>query len=346
MRPKKDVWDLEVADVEVGGDIHRIILHGIKNPAEACAHASRDKIFREYDALRRLMISYPYGHEDMCADLVFDSDKAEAAHGYVIMESMGYPYYSGSNTIATVAALLEYEIIPFSEGSSEIALDSPGGIVKAQYSIENNLIQEITVNGGAAYVISETETVSVPFYGTIEYSLIWSGAYYVMVDAASLEIKLDQSGIADMKKAGFAILETLKKDFKHEHQSYGKIDPPGFVHFMGEYTKTGDRHYTGRGATYGYPNTVFYCPTGTGTSARMALMAQRNQMESDATFINVSAMNNKFKGRGLGTEMSGSYKALATTISARPYVLATTRMHIDFSNPLMNDFLSLTGIMR
>lgn len=345
MRHKDHILDLDVADVEVGGDVHRIILSGIRNPSDTTALDSRERLIRDFDGLRRLLISYPYGTEDMCADFLFDSRHAEAAHGYVIMESMGYPYYSGSNTIATVAALLEYGIVPIAEGDSEIALESPGGLVRARYEVADNLIQSVTVTGDSPYVIADGNRIDVPDVGPVDYALVWSGAYMLLVDAGSVGLRCDADHVLQMKEVGRALTDAVARDFRHEHAKYGRIESPGFVHFMDSFGKTGDRCYRGRGATYGYPATVYRCPTGTGTSARMALALSRGEIEDDAVFESVSAMDNRFLGRARGREDVDGHEALRTTITARPFVLATTRVHIDFDNPLMAGYENLRALM-
>lgn len=345
MRRKEGILDLEVADVEVGGDVHRVILSGVRNPSDSGAFDSRDRLLKEFDELRKLLISYPYGTEDMCADFVFRSRHAEAAHGYVIMESMGYPYYSGSNTIATVAALLEYEIVAIAEGESEIALESPGGIVRARYRVWDNIIQDVTVTGDSPYVISEHEKIDLPGVGSVSYSLVWSGAYMVLVEAANLGIRLDKVHIPRMKTIGRALADAISVEFKHEHAKYGRIESPRFVHFMGAIEKMGDKRYRGRGATFGYPSTVYYCPTGTGTSARMALAVMKGRMEDDAVFESLSPVDNMFIGKAMGSARSDGHEVLKTTITARPFILATTRIHVDFENPLMKGFENLKHIL-
>ncbi len=344
MRARNGVWNLDIADVDVGGDVHRIVLSGIKPQPGMSALAIRNRLAESYPELSNLLISYPYGHADMCADLVFKSAHPEADYGYVIMESMGYPYYSGSNTVATVAALLEYGFIPMQEGETEIRLEPPSGLISARYTIQDGRIDHVVVNGGAAYVISRECRADVPGFGPVDYALVWSGAYFLMVDAGSLNIPLTSGGVPTMRKAGRAICDAVARDFSYEHQQFGRIEAPKFVHFMGAFERTGDKRYEGRGATYGYPDTVFYCPTGTGTSARMALMHAAGQFEEDAVFENVSAMDNRFTGQALGAERAGRYEALATDIKARPFVLSTTRLHVDFSNPLMQAFMPLREI--
>lgn len=345
LRPKKGVYDIKVADVEVGGDVHRVILNGIGAPREATAFDSRHRLASECDELRKLLLSYPYGHQDMCANFIFEIKHEFAGHGYVIMESMGYPYYSGSNTIAVAAALLEYKIIPIVEGEFEIWLESPGGLVQIIYEVEQDLLRQVTVSDKGAYVILNDDTVDVAGIGPVRYSLVWSGAYYAMVEAADLGIVLGAEHVTQLKEAGAAIIQSIARDFSYIHEEYGKIEPPAFVHFMSGMRKLGPKHYTGIGATYGHPGTLYRCPTGTGTSARMALLVARGDIERDAIFESVSAMGNTFVGKGIATKPRGDRQVLATTISARPFVLATTTIHIDFDNPLMRDFDNLRGLL-
>lgn len=346
MRHKDKLHNLDIADIDVGGDVHRIILAGLHKSPGKSALEIREMIMTEYDDLRPLLISPPYGHEDMCADILFVSDHPGASYGYVIMESMGYPYYSGSNTIATIAALLEYEILPFQGAAAEICLEAPGGLVTAQYATTGDgRIESVQVKGDPAYVISEHERTRVDGFGAIEYSLVWSGGYFIMIRAEDLGIQLTPSDIPRMKEIGFDLTETLIHEFQYEHPEYGKIDSPKFVHFMGDFEKTGPRKYRGQGATFGHPNTVWNCPTGTGTSARMALMLKQGKMEDNASLEYKSATGNIFTGHGIQTIERGNYTALQTAISARPYVLATTTLHIDFDNPLMRPYLKLKEIM-
>ena len=50
--------------------------------------------------------------------------------GYVIMESTEYPVMSGSNTICVTTVLLETGMLPMSEPVTEVALESPAGLIR------------------------------------------------------------------------------------------------------------------------------------------------------------------------------------------------------------------------
>ena len=61
---------------------------------------------RHADGLRRLLLSEPYGDPAMSVNLVVPPHDPRAQAGYIIMEAMGYPMYSGSNTICTATAVM------------------------------------------------------------------------------------------------------------------------------------------------------------------------------------------------------------------------------------------------
>lgn len=348
MQRKKGEYELKIADVEVGGDIHRVVLSGVNLPAHLnTAFKAREFFMDECDAFRYLLISPPYGHEDMCVDVLLPSHNKGADYAYVIMECMGYPYLSGSNTMATVAALYEYGMVtPEQNGETALYLESPLGLVHTKAFIKDDKVQSVTMNGDAAYVISENETVHVPDIGDITYSLVWSGAYFVMIEAGTLGLKLDARYIPAMKSKGKAILETFLREFDHIHHEFGNIPPPGFIHYMGDYEKTGPDAHRGYGATFGYPNTLWNCPTGTGTGARMALMKRRGQIKTGDIFENISATGNMFSGRVIREMTRGEYNAIETEITARPFILTTLDMHIDFENPLMQPYKAVRKILK
>lgn len=335
-----------LADVDVGGDVHRIILRGIDHPAGLSALDLRGLIMSEYDELRRMLLSHPYGTEDMCADLVFESADPRASYGYVVMECMGYPYFSGSNTMAVMAALVEYGLAPGKDGASSIALEAPAGVVKGHYRIADGRIEQVTIEADPAYVIADKLRAEVPGIGEVDYALVWSGACFVMVEAAAFGMEIVPTHVEQMKQVGRAIIEAVRPTVSHSHPTIGPVDPPNFAHFMGPIERDEAMRYRGHGVTYGHPATIFYCPTGTGTAARMALETHREIMSVDAVFENTSAAGQTFIGRTLTAETRKGCRMIVTSISAKPFMLSTNCLHLDFQNPVLLPYARLTEILK
>lgn len=96
---------LELIDTHSGGDVSRIVTSGIEPlPGRSVLEKAR-YLEKEGDGLRRLLLSEPYGDPAMSVNLIVEPSHPEAVAGYIIMEAMGYPMYSGSNTICTATAL-------------------------------------------------------------------------------------------------------------------------------------------------------------------------------------------------------------------------------------------------
>ncbi|MEQ8603663.1 MAG: proline racemase family protein [Marivibrio sp.] len=336
---------LRLAEIEVGGDVHRIILDGVTVPEGLSAHAARKLFMEEYDALRRLLLTPPYGNEDMCVDLLFPSMRPEAASAYIVMECMGYPHFSGSNTMATAAALVEYGRTPAEDGWTTVTVEAPSGLVETRVRRAAGRIEEIVIRADDAYVIEDGLTVNLPGVGRVDYALVWSGAGFVMVDADSLGVTVDETEAGRLKEIGLKLIEAVRPTFEHTHAAIGPIESIGFVHFMGPLSQGADGRFASRGATYGHPATLFYCPTGTGTAARMALETTRGRMGSDAVYDITSAHGHVFTGRTVTDETRDGLRLIGAEIAAKPYVLATTTLYLDPANPRIGALYGLGSVL-
>lgn len=336
---------LRLAEIEVGGDVHRIILDGVAVPVGLSAHAVRKLFMTDYDALRRLLLTPPYGNEDMCVDLLFPSTDPKAASAYIVMECMGYPHFSGSNTMATAAALVEYGRVPAADGWATVTVEAPSGLIDTRVRREAGRIEEVTVRADDAYVIEDGLSVELDGIGRVDYALVWSGAGFVLVDAQSLGVEVDERQAARLKDIGLRLIEAVRPTFAHTHATIGPIESIGFVHFMGPLTQGPDGHYASRGATYGHPATLFYCPTGTGTAARMALETTRGRMAEDAVYDITSAHGHVFTGRTAADRTHNGLRLVGVEVSAKPYVLATTTLYLDPANPRIGALDGLGGVL-
>ena len=79
------------------------------------------------DDLRRMILFEPRGAPHHNANMLVASSNPDAQMGYIILESTEYPAMSGSNTICVATVLLETGILPMTEPTTELTLESPWG---------------------------------------------------------------------------------------------------------------------------------------------------------------------------------------------------------------------------
>jgi proline racemase len=327
---------LELIDTQAGGDVSRILLDGVAPLPGDSVHAQQQYLEENGDGLRRLLLSEPYGHPSQSINLIVRPCDARAQAGYIIMEAMGYPMYSGSNTICTATALLQSGRIPMADGEQTVQLESPAGVTRVRAQCGQGLVQSVTTEGEAAYLIGECLAADVPRYGRVGYDLVWSGGLYVMIDAQAREFDLTHDEESALAAFAHALVETIHPDLAERFPEFSHFMPPSFVHFMGCMAHAGNG-VQARSATYVHPHVICRSPTGTGTSARLALVAERGEFKSGQCLETISPRGNRFTGTLVGEAEVGGRRAWETTITGRAWTLARAHTVIHLDDPLVDN---------
>ncbi len=287
---------VRVLDIDAGGDIHRIVVDGVK---EIPGKSVREKMLylRDHcDGFRKTLLSEPYGIPEMSVDLITSPTLQNALYGYIIMEVMGYPIYSGSNTMATAAGIIEAKDIKKQEGRNCFEIESPAGIVAIDAWIKDGKLESITCEGLPSYIEKFHETIEVKGLGDVNYSIAYSGGFYVLLDAKDFGLSLVKSEEARLKEIAFLVTEEINKKQKFSHYSLGDVGPIPFVHFMGELKKEKKYSFRSLSATYVHPGVICWSTTGTGTSARLAYHYYKNELGVGDSLTTLSLRDTYFRG--------------------------------------------------
>lgn len=327
---------LELIDTQSGGDVSRIVTAGVGPIPGATVLEKARYLQNEGDGLRRLLLSEPYGDPAMSIDLIVEPSRPEAQAGYIIMEAMGYPLYSGSNTICTATALLQSGAIPMVEGLQNVVLESPAGLARITARVTNGRVDTITTQGEPAYVAEEGLSVEVPYYGKVQFDLVWSGAYYAMIDASRHDFTLSSEEQIALTAFGDAFVRAARPGLLQEHPELGDVGPLPFAHFMGPVREIAAGKYESPSATYVHPGVLCRSPTGTGTSARLALMSRRGEIHEGQSLETISPRGSRFVGTVLDNAQVGDYEALHSTITGRARLIAHSRITVDLDDPLVD----------
>lgn len=327
---------ITLIDTQSGGDVSRVVTAGIRPLPGASVLEQARHLQREGDGLRRLLLSEPYGDPAMSVDLIVAPAHPEAQAGYIIMEAMGYPMYSGSNTICVATALLESGILEITGPEQRIVLESPAGLARITAHTADGRVEQITTQGEPAYVAETGLEVEVPDYGAVRFDLVWSGAYYALIDAAAHGFALTADEEIALTAFGDAFVRTARPGLRQEHPSLGDVGPLPFVHFCGPVELLGPGRCASRSATYVHPGVICRSPTGTGTSARLALMAGQGQLREGERLETISPRGNRFVGTLAGHRTVGDFPAWDSTITGSARLMARSRLTVDLDDLLVD----------
>lgn len=329
---------LQLIDTQSGGDVSRIVISGVEPLPGATVLDKARYLQREGDGLRRLLLSEPYGDPAMSVDLIVEPSRPEAQAGYIIMEAMGYPLYSGSNTICTATALLTSGAIEMrdDDGVQNVVLESPAGLARITARIAGGRVASITTQGEPAYVAEEGLVADVPHYGQVHFDLVWSGAFYALIDASVHGFALDATEQIALAAFGDAFVRAARPGLRQEHPDLGDVGPLPFAHFMGPVRAVAAGRWESPSATYVHPGVICRSPTGTGTSARLALMARRGEIGEGDVLETISPRGSRFVGTVLGEAVVGGYRALHSTITGSARLIANSQITVDLDDPLVD----------
>lgn len=338
-------YALRLMDTHAGGDVSRIVTSGVNTLPGDTVRAQMVYLRDEADDLRRLLLEEPYGIPEMSVDLIVPPCDPRAAAGYIIMEVMGYPIYSGSNTICTATAVLEHGIVDKQEGRQQFALESPAGLVQVEAQVDNGVVESITCEGLPTYIDTYDARIDVPGMGEMTYHVAYSGGFYALVDATELGFELVAPEERQLAEAAHAIVEAIRAQRVFSHYSLGDVGPLPFLHFMGPVDQPAAGFYRSRSATYVHPDVICRSTTGTGTSARLALMNYRGEITPGDRLETVSLRDTRFIGEFKSEQTFSGHRAVINSISGQAHVIAESEIVANADDPMIKH-LTLNGVVE
>lgn len=326
---------LQLMDTHAGGDVSRIVTGGICPLPGDTVRAQMEYLRDEADGLRRLLLEEPYGIPEMSVDLLVPPTDPEAVAGYIIMEVMGYPIYSGSNTICTATAVLEAGIVQKREGWQSFTLEAPAGLVHIDALVHDGVVEAITCAGLPSYIDTYQASIHVPSIGDVTYSVAYSGGFYALVDATSLGFSLNLDEERKLSECAYHIIEALQAERGFSHYTLGDVGPLPFLHFMGPVEQLSDHSFRSRSATYVHPGVICRSTTGTGTSARLALMNYEGSIQPGDRLETISLRETGFIGEFKGVRQEGTHQVVENTITGKSYVLNRADIVVNCDDPMV-----------
>ncbi|WP_396586747.1 proline racemase family protein [Bermanella sp. R86510] len=327
---------IKLIDTHAGGDVSRIVVDGVGDLPGKTVRAQMEYLRDHADGLRKLLLYEPFGIPEMSIDLVVPACDPKAEYGYIIMEVMGYPIYSGSNTICTATALLESGMIPMQEGEQHFTLESPAGLVDVMAHNKNGRVESVTIQGLPSYIEELDAHIDVPGLGKVQYSIAYSGGFYALVDAESLGFKLIREEEIQLAAVANKIVEAIREHKSYYHPELGDVGPLPFLHFMGPLQNISEQHWRSASATYVHPNVICRSTTGTGTAARLSYHYAKGELTVGDALETVSLRSTTFVGYFQGEVKVGNRKAVASTITGKAYTLARSDIVIDPSDGIVD----------
>lgn len=283
--------------------------------------------------LRELLLNEPRGGVFRHVNLLVPPRDPDAEVGFLIMEPCHTPPMSGSNSMCVATVVLETGIVSMAEPITELTLEAPGGLVPVKARCRDGKVDSVTVTNLASFADRLDAPLELDGHGTITVDTAFGGDSFVLVDARELGFSIDPSEAADLARLGASITAAANQQLGFTHPdpalSWNHLS---FCQLAGP-LETVDGVATMRSTTVIDPGKLDRSPTGTGVSARLAVLAARGQLGPGDRMVMRSVIDSVFTGRiAAMTEVAGR-TAIVPEITGSAWITGTHQHLVDPTDP-------------
>lgn len=330
------IKSINAVDSHTMGEPTRIITGGIpKIPGKTMAD-KKDYLEKHMDEVRTAVMHEPRGHNDMFGSIITAPVNDEADFGIIFMDGGGYLNMCGHGSIGAVTVAIETGMVPMVEPVTHVVMDTPAGIVKAQASVINGKVKEVSIVNVPAFLYKRDVKVSVPELGEITFDIAFGGSFFALIHAKQLGLKVEPKNTNKLTELSLKIRDIINSTVELQHPTLSHIKTVDLIEIYDEPTHP-DADY--KNVVIFGQGQVDRSPCGTGTSAKMATLYGKGELKEGELFVYESILGTLFKGRIVGKSTAGEYDAIIPEITGSAYITGFNQFVIDPEDPVAYGFV-------
>jgi proline racemase len=322
---------IHIVSCHAEGEVGDVIVGGVAPPpGETLWEQSR---FIARDAsLRNFVLNEPRGGVFRHVNLLVPPKNPKAQMGFIIMEPADTPPMSGSNSICVATVLLDTGIVPMTEPTTRLTLEAPGGLVEVVAHCKDGKAERITVTNVPSFADKLQVPLEVTGLGTLTVDTAYGGDSFVIVDALSLGFAVTPDEARELAETGMRITRAADEQLGFTHPTN-----PDWTHFsFCQFAMPAERRdglLAAANAVAIRPGKIDRSPTGTGASARMAVMRAKGEMQVGDRYLARSIIGSEFLGCIEADTTLGGRPAIIPSISGRAWISGTRVELLDPADP-------------
>ena len=305
-----------VVDSHTEGEPTRVVVGGWPQPEGRTMAERRGFLLRHQDRLRQALVCEPRGHDAIVGALLTPAVEPGSGTGVVFFNNKGGLGMCGHGLIGVVRTLEHLGQL----GPGTLRVDTPVGTVGAELEADG----AVTIENVPAYCHAQDVTLEVPGVGRVTGDVAWGGNWFFLTELRAPALELGNAAL-------LTEITTRIKDALRAHGVKGRdgseID---HVELFGppQRPDADSRNFVlCPGLAYDRS------PCGTGTSAKLAVLAARGTLRPGVRWRQESITGSRFEGW-----LEQRDGVLVPRIRGRAYVTGRTTLLFDAQDPFREGF--------
>ena len=274
----------EIGDVVIGLDNINF-----DSPKEGSIALFKDKKWRNF------FLNEPRGGVFKHCNIIVKASNPKADAGFIIMEPEDNPPMSGSNSICVSTVLLEKNIIKMNYPTTTLYLEAPGGLIKVVAECQNNKVKNVSISNLPSFVDKIDVELKSKKYGNIIVSTAYGGDSFLLCDVNDFNLKIIPDNAKLFVSIARELLNEANEQIGFHHPTMPNLNNISFCQFMEAIEINSKGQKVAKNTVVIRPGKLDRSPCGTGSSARLALLRKKNQIDIGEKIITKSIIGSTFE---------------------------------------------------
>lgn len=327
--------------MHTGGEPLRVFTSGLPH-IKGSSVLEKRRYFREhYDHIRTGTMWEPRGHADMYGAVVTSS--LDADFDVFFLHNEGYSTMCGHAIIALTTLAVETGLADLDpaarDGSSEIKLtfSVPAGMIHARARLEGGKARDVSFRNVPSFLYLRDREIEVPgIGGRVRFDVAYGGAFYALVDARSLGLKLAPEHFNQLVDYGRRIKHAVMDTFTIEHPFEKDLSFLYGTIFTGPAQEPA--HHS-RNVCIFAEGELDRSPTGSGVSARAALHYAKGELQHNEKITIESILGSTMTVRAAELTRFGPYDAVIPEVGGTASITGRNEFYFDPEDPFGHGFI-------
>ncbi|RGS81127.1 proline racemase family protein [Coprococcus sp. AF21-14LB] len=304
-------------DTHTCGEPTRNVLGGIPKIPGKTMIEKLEYMSTEGDWVRQLLTYEPRGNEVMSGTIITEPCREEADFGVLYFEVGGWMPMCGHDTIGVGTALIESGMVEIEEPYTHVTLDTAAGLVRLKIEVKDNTAVSVTFVNAPAFVMAEDAVVKTEEYGEVQMDIAYGGNIYAILPASSVGLSVEPKQASKLIAAGNRLKTYINEQI---HVVHPEIPFENHVTHVEFYEPSGQEDGAVKNAVIIPPGAIDRSPCGTGTSAKLSVLAKKGKIQLGESFIHQSIIGSQFKCTYLGNAEVSGIPAVIPEVTGKAWV--------------------------
>ena len=328
---------IETTEMHTGGEPVRIVTSGYP-PVEGETILAKRRYAREHlDHLRHFLMFEPRGHADMYGVIPVEPDLDEADLAVLFMHNEGYSTMCGHAVIALGRWAVDTGLVERRGAESRVNIQCPCGLVRTRVAGAGDETDAVYFESVPAFAFALDRAIEVPGHGEVSVDIGYGGAFYALAPAAALGLDARHAPVRELVDAADAVSQAVKEQVALAHPDdsdlaflYGTILTDGADAFEEAPTHN---------VCVFAERQVDRSPTGSGVTARIAVMRAKGLIEMGQARRFESITGSVFSGRAIAESKLGDIDTVTVEVGGRAHYTGSARFTVEPDDMLAGGFL-------